>query len=115
MGKAAVVGVCLLLSAALLPPGAPSNELAHARAGHDHPDQQPAPRPDRGPHFERNDGQFDDPVRYVARTGRIALALEDDGWLLGSSPAGGTEAVVKMSVVGARPMAFLASSLRGYG
>jgi hypothetical protein len=103
MGKAAVVGVCLVLSVGLLAPGPARNDLAHALAPHD-----------RGPNFERNDGQFDGPIRYLARTGHTALALEDDGWLLGGL-GGGTEAVVKMSVVGARPMAFLASSLRGYG
>jgi hypothetical protein len=104
MSKAAVVvGSCLVLSAALLGPGPVRRDLAHA----------PAPL-DRGPHFERNDGQFYGPIRYLARTGHTAFALEDDGWLLGCL-GGGTEAAVKMSVVGARPMAFLASSLRAYG
>jgi MYXO-CTERM domain-containing protein len=59
--------------------------------------------------FERNDGQVDARIRYVARSGGMTLALEDDGPMLVLRHAGGA---VRMRVVGARPRADLVADGR---
>jgi len=68
-----------------------------ARAG-----AQPRPTAARVPlHFERNDGQADAPVRFLARDGALTLYLQDDALVVSLAGEGQSASTVRVAMAGA--------------